>query len=383
MATTKPALLPWIKKVTSEDRSSASYEGRLQIALIQEAVFVQMLRVERRRTERSGKQFMLVLISGDDFQTDLGGLLIQNLVAAISSKTRETDVLGWYEQDVTLGLLMTEIGDADAATIDTIIQKITLVVQRAVNSEAYHRLTMVFRVFPREIANLSNEDEHVTLYPDILSKHGPKRRGRLLKRGMDIAGSLFALIAFSPAFLFIALLVKLTSKGPVLFCQKRVGQFGKEFTFFKFRTMDANNDPQIHREYITKLIAGGADLGQGNGIYKLVNDPRITPLGRFLRRTSLDELPQFANILMDDMSLVGPRPPLPYEYERYQTWHKRRVLELKPGLTGLWQVEGRSRTTFDEMVRMDIQYANIRSLWVDLKILMQTPAAMVSGRGAC
>ena len=109
----------------------------------------------------------------------------------------------------------------------------------------------------------------------------------------------------------------------------------------------------------------------------------MTRLGRFLRKTSFDELPQFVNVLMNDMSLVGPRPPLPYEYGRYQIWHKRRVLELKPGLTGLWQVEGRSRTTFDEMVRMDIKYANTRSLWVDLKILMQTPGAMLSGRGAC
>jgi GGDEF domain-containing protein len=141
------------KEVSAEDDSSASYEGRLQIAPIQEAIFVQMLRLERRRTERSGKQFMLVLISGDDFQTDLGGLLlggllIQNVVAAISSNTRETDVLGWYEQDVALGLLMTEISQADAATIDTIIQKISLAAQRAVNSVAYHRLTLFFRVFP-------------------------------------------------------------------------------------------------------------------------------------------------------------------------------------------------------------------------------------------
>jgi lipopolysaccharide/colanic/teichoic acid biosynthesis glycosyltransferase len=110
--------------------------------------------------------------------------------------------------------------------------------------------------------------------------------------------------------------------------------------------MHADNDPQIHREYVTKLIAGGGNLGQGNGVYKLINDPRVTPLCRFLRKSSLDELPQFVNVLMNDMSLVGPRPPLSYEYERYQTWHKRRVLELKPGLTGLWQIEGRSRTTF-------------------------------------
>jgi lipopolysaccharide/colanic/teichoic acid biosynthesis glycosyltransferase len=382
MATTKPALLPWIKKVSAEEDSSTSYEGRLQIALVQEAAFVQMLRFERRRTERSGKQFMLVLISGDNFQTDLGGTLIQNVVAAISSNTRETDVLGWYERDVTLGLLMTEIGQADPATIDTIIRKISLAVQQAVNSDDYRRLSLVFRVFP-QVVKLSEEEENVILYPDISSQHGSKRRGRLLKRGMDLFGSLFALIAFSPVFLIIALLVKLTSKGPVLFCQKRVGQFGKEFTFFKFRTMHADNDPQIHREYVAKLIAGCGDPGQGNGVYKLVNDPRVTPLGRFLRKSSLDELPQFVNVLMDDMSLVGPRPPLPYEYERYQTWHKRRVLELKPGLTGLWQIEGRSRTTFDEMVRMDLRYAIQQSFWFDLKILLQTPSAMFSGRGAC
>ena len=200
---------------------------------------------------------------------------------------------------------------------------------------------------------------------------------------MDIFGSVAALIAFLPAFAIIALLVKLTSKGPVLFCQKRVGQYGREFNFFKFRTMYVDNDSEIHREYVTKLIAGGADLGQGKGVYKLVNDPRITALGRFLRKTSLDELPQFVNVLKNDMSLVGPRPPLPYEYERYKVWHKRRVLELKPGLTGLWQVEGRSRTTFDEMVRMDIKYASTSSLWIDIKILWQTPAAMFSGRGAC
>jgi lipopolysaccharide/colanic/teichoic acid biosynthesis glycosyltransferase len=162
-----------------------------------------------------------------------------------------------------------------------------------------------------------------------------------------------------------------------------MGQYGKEFCFYKFRTMYVDNDSQIHRDYIAKLIAGEGDLGDGRGIYKMVNDPRITAVGRFLRKTSLDELPQFVNVLMNDMSLVGPRPPLPYEYERYQIWHKRRVLELKPGLTGLWQVQGRSRTTFDEMVRLDLRYAKIRSLWVDLQILIRTPAAMLSGRGAC
>jgi lipopolysaccharide/colanic/teichoic acid biosynthesis glycosyltransferase len=383
MATHKSALSPWLKKVSYEEDSVTPLERRLQFAVIEEAAFVQLLRLERRRTERSGKQFMLVLVSSDDFLTESGGMLINDVVAAISSSTRETDVLGWYEQDVRLGLLMTEIGQADAATIKTIIQKISLAVQNAVSPEKYCKLTLMFRVFPQEMAKLSDNQGDFILYPDLSKRHAPKRHGPVLKRAMDIFGSFAALIAFLPAFAIIALLVKLTSKGPVLFCQKRVGQYGREFNFFKFRTMYVDNDSEIHREYVTKLIAGGADLGQGKGVYKLVNDPRITTLGRFLRKTSLDELPQFVNVLKNDMSLVGPRPPLPYEYERYKVWHKRRVLELKPGLTGLWQVKGRSRTTFDEMVRMDIKYASTSSLWVDVKILLQTPAAMFSGRGAC
>lgn len=382
MATQKPALLPWIKDVSHEEDSVNSFERRLQFAVIQETAFAQMLRFERRRTERSGKQFILVLISGEEFHAESGGMLINQVVSAISSSTRETDVLGWYERDVTLGLLMTEIGLADTGTINTVIQKISAAVQKAVSPEKYCRLTLTYRVFPQEAAKASDDDGDSILYPDLSKRHTAKKHERALKRVMDIGGSVVALLVFLPAFVIITVLVKLTSKGPVFFCQRRVGQYGKEFNFYKFRTMYVDNDSEIHREYVTKLIAGGGDLGQGKGVYKLINDPRVTPLGRFLRRTSLDELPQFVNVLRDDMSLVGPRPPLPYEYERYQTWHKRRVLELKPGLTGLWQVEGRSRTTFDEMVRMDLRYARIRSLWVDLKILVQTPAAMLSGRGA-
>jgi lipopolysaccharide/colanic/teichoic acid biosynthesis glycosyltransferase len=383
MATQKSALLPWTKKISYEDDSVASFERRLQIAVIQEATFVQLLRLERRRTERSGKQFMLVLISGEDFCTESGGILVSRVVTAVSSSTRETDVLGWYERDITLGLLMTEIGHADTTTIDTIIQKISAAIENAVTPESFSRLTLIFRLFPQEMEKGTSDKETFTFYPDLSKRHALKRQSADLKRAMDILGSIVALVVFLVPFFLITLLVKLTSEGPVLFCQKRVGQYGKEFRFFKFRTMYVNNDSAIHREYIAKLIAGGGDLGNGKGIYKLINDPRITPLGRFLRKTSLDELPQFVNVLMGDMSLVGPRPPLPYEYERYQTWHKRRVLELKPGLTGLWQVEGRSRTTFDDMVRMDLRYANIRSLWVDCKILLRTPAAMLTGRGAC
>lgn len=139
-------------------------------------------------------------------------------------------------------------------------------------------------------------------------------------------------------------------------------------------------DPLPHQDYVQAFIANkGAPR---NGVYKLTHDTRVTSLGRILRKTSLDELPQFWNVLRGEMSLVGPRPPLPYEFEKYAPWHRRRVLEAKPGMTGLWQVSGRSRTSFNEMVRLDLRYARHKSFWLDLKILLRTPQAVLSGKGA-
>jgi lipopolysaccharide/colanic/teichoic acid biosynthesis glycosyltransferase len=203
---------------------------------------------------------------------------------------------------------------------------------------------------------------------------------------IDVLGSLFALISFSPIYVVIAALIKLTSEGPVFFKQDRVGLFGKRFVFFKFRSMYANNDPTIHQEFVKNLIHGEQDK-RGNtpkqkGTYKITKDPRVTPVGHFLRKTSLDELPQFFNVLLGDMSLVGPRPAIPYECLEYDVWHRRRLLEMKPGITGLWQVRGRSTTTFDEMVRIDIKYLQEWSIWMDLKIILQTPWAVLKGKGA-
>jgi lipopolysaccharide/colanic/teichoic acid biosynthesis glycosyltransferase len=177
--------------------------------------------------------------------------------------------------------------------------------------------------------------------------------------------------------------VKLTSKGPVFFRQQRVGEVGRPFTMFKFRTMQVNCDHRIHQQYVESFIQANQPAASGTGaVFKLVDDPRVTSIGNFLRRSSIDELPQFWNVLRGEMSLVGPRPPLPYEVARYKRWHRRRVLEVKPGITGLWQVKGRSRTTFDEMVRLDLQYARSYSLWMDLVILLATPRAVLSGKGA-
>ena len=208
---------------------------------------------------------------------------------------------------------------------------------------------------------------------------------QVLKRGMDILGSLALLLLLSPLLLAIAGLVKLSSRGPVLFHQMRIGQMLKPFMMCKFRSMYANAGHGIHHDYVSWFItsSGKGQEQDKNKIFKLTNDPRITPIGHFLRKTSLDELPQLWNVLVGHMSLVGPRPPLWYEVQQYKPWHRHRVLEAKPGITGLWQVTGRSRTTFDEMVRLDLRYARGQSIWADIKILLATPAAVINGKGAC
>ncbi|MBZ5502719.1 MAG: sugar transferase [Acidobacteriia bacterium] len=203
---------------------------------------------------------------------------------------------------------------------------------------------------------------------------------------MDILGSTCALVACTPLFVVLAILIKLTSKGPILFRQERIGRYGTTFQFLKFRSMRVSNDASIHREYVKKFIAGQAGSGRTDGeqetVYKITNDPRVTWVGKIMRRTSLDELPQFWNVLKGEMSLVGPRPPISYELEAYDIWHRRRLLEAKPGITGLWQVQGRSKTTFDEMVRLDLHYSKTWSPLLDIKILLQTPRAVFSGDGA-
>jgi lipopolysaccharide/colanic/teichoic acid biosynthesis glycosyltransferase len=187
-----------------------------------------------------------------------------------------------------------------------------------------------------------------------------------------------------PLFALIAAIVKLTSPGPVLFRQQRVGEKAKPFTMLKFRTMYVNADPTIHQTFVTSFIKARPQVeGTGDTRFKIAHDPRVTKVGRVLRKTSLDELPQLWNVLTGEMSLVGPRPPLHYELQQYRSWHWRRVLDAKPGVTGLWQVMGRSRTTFDEMVRLDLRYVRARSLWTDVRILLATPRAVVTGKGAC
>lgn len=208
---------------------------------------------------------------------------------------------------------------------------------------------------------------------------------KYIKRGIDFFVSLMCFIFLFPVFLIFGIIIKLTSKGPVFFRQKRVGHLGKPFEFIKYRSMYIDCDTNVHKEYVKKLIKGQTDdINKGSEedpLYKLTDDPRITPIGQFLRKSSLDEIPQLFNVLKGDMSLVGPRPPIPYEVKEYKNWHCRRISEVKPGITGLWQVSGRNKTTFDEMVRLDIQYAENWSLWLDIKIIFKTVKAMCSFEG--
>ncbi len=240
-------------------------------------------------------------------------------------------------------------------------------------------------MFPDDVEKQgSNGPTDEALYPDL--RDGDRPLGsHLAKRAIDILGSLVALIVFSPVFLVIAVLIRLTSRGPLLFRQKRLGQYRKPFTCLKFRSMYVDNDHTIHEEYIKRLIAGRGEAENGASkpkAFKLTDDRRVTRVGKFLRKTSLDELPQFLNVLVGDMSLVGPRPPIPYEFRAYDLWHQRRLVAVKPGITGLWQVSGRSRLKFDEMVRLDLQYCRTWSLALDFKILLRTPWVVLLGDGA-
>jgi lipopolysaccharide/colanic/teichoic acid biosynthesis glycosyltransferase len=347
-----------------------------------EEPFHRMIALERKRTERSGKPFLLMLLdAGHCVPSDRSGRVLAKILSALSLSTRETDVTGWYKEDSIVGVLFTDISAGDRESIlGTMMSRVSETLRNNLSLDKFSQIGISLHVFPEEW-NQESSQGNPTLYPDFVRRNRAQKFGRMAKRLIDIVGSAVALVLLSPVFLVVAALVRLSSKGPIFFQQERLGQFGRPFTFLKFRSMYANNDRQIHQEFMKRVIKGDHD-GQAEGgskaVYKMTNDPRVTRIGSILRRTSLDELPQFFNVLRGDMSLVGPRPPIAYECQEYDIWHRRRVLEVKPGITGLWQVKGRSRVRFDDMVRLDLQYVRTWSLWLDLQILAQTPRALFS-----
>lgn len=214
-------------------------------------------------------------------------------------------------------------------------------------------------------------------------KRPADRRGyRLAKRTTDVVTSALLVLLLLPALLLLALAVRATSPGPALFRQVRTGRHGQPFVMLKYRSMRVNNDDAVHRAYVTALLTEDVPPDGGeSGVYKLASDPRVTPVGRLLRRTSLDELPQLFNVLRGEISLVGPRPALAWEVELYDEVHRRR-LDVPPGLTGLWQVSGRSSLTMREALDLDVQYVSRCSWALDLRILCRTPRALRGRSGA-
>jgi lipopolysaccharide/colanic/teichoic acid biosynthesis glycosyltransferase len=356
--------------------------GRAQASLDREALFHRLLALERKRSDRTGEPFLLVLVHCESLIGTRAERSIVEIGFALAACVRVTDITGWYRNRTTIGVIFTSFSGADKAAVRSAISgKIQETLRENLHASEVEHAKVSFHFFPQGDTSVKSGPES-KIIPDPESGTGDisKKHFAAVKRTIDILGSLSALLMLSPVLFLISVLIKLTSPGPVFFRQQRVGKCGSTFTFLKFRSMHASNDSRIHREYAQNLIRG--NVVSPAGIYKIQNDPRVTTIGRFLRATSLDELPQFINVLSGTMSLVGPRPPIPYEYECYQPWHRRRVLNTKPGITGKWQVYGRSRTTFDEMVRMDIQYIREQSLWTDISILLKTPFAMIGGHGA-
>jgi lipopolysaccharide/colanic/teichoic acid biosynthesis glycosyltransferase len=313
-----------------------------------------LIRKECLRTDRTGQHFSLLVFRVDGRPEPLIRLLLERL--------RETDEVGWLDRERVGALLVDTPTDGARIVADDVARRLD-----AAEVELH--------TYPE--AWVSEERLHEEPpYPS---------RFPTWKRSIDLLGALAGLLVLAPLLLVIAAAVKLSSPGPVIFRQLRIGYRGKLFPMYKFRSMAVAADPGLHQSYVSDLIAAGEPAGGRTGEpteFKIRRDPRVTRVGRFLRRWSLDELPQLFNVLRGDMSLVGPRPDPSYAREGYARWYHRRMLDVKPGITGLWQVEGRSRVTYRTMVRMDLRYSRSLSLRADLKLLARTLRAVLSGRGA-
>jgi len=332
--------------------------------------FRTILERERARAERTGQSFSLAVF-GIDKENGTDAASLERLGYVLVQKVRICDEVGWYDGN--------RIGAILPGTSAEGARQFTDIIKERIKDFAPH-LTCTIYSYP---SSLKKSDVH---QKDLKESQAPFHTGKSIrrleilfarpipiwKRLVDFFGALLFMILLSPLFLLIALFIKIVSPGPVFYRQERIGYLGRPFTFWKFRTMHVNNDATGHEQYLHHLIEGDAPMAKlDDG-----RDPRIIPFGKFFRYSCLDEFPQLINVLLGDMSLVGPRPCLPYEAEKFLQWHTRRF-DTVPGMTGLWQVSGKNRTTFKEMIRLDIRYSRKMSPWLDAKILLLTGPAIL------
>lgn len=339
--------------------------------------FRELVERERSRTDRTGVCFSLVVFNIKGRKRDTYHTLY-HLTTLLLSRARTSDEVGWFDK-TSLAVILIGAEETGAAIFG---RKVTASLPKGVavpsvsvyfypgkkdgESQGEPRKDDVMTA-PGSATNAS-PIEHAAIPEDSAMAPVFVRQLPLWKDILDVFLSLIALILLSPLFLLIAVYIKIADPGPVFFRQGRIGFRGKKFECWKFRTMKVNNDAAAHEAYLKSLIQGG-----DQAMVKLdtKKDPRIIPLGWILRQSGLDELPQLVNVLRGDMSLVGPRPCLPYEAKEFDQWHSERF-DTAPGLTGLWQVSGKNRTTFKDMMRFDIRYSRRMSFWMEFQILFMT-----------
>lgn len=370
-----------------------------------------LLERERARADRNQHQFSLVVFNIGNPEAD--GTEVQHLTQVLTNRIRLTDEAGWFGNQ-RIGVLLPDTSAAGAWRLaDDVCQAVAAKVSppectvynypsswfsgsNGSSAQLYFQdISPEWKTttLPRFSGSAKHADGgNINFTAQQLVTNRKPDCGQLMegcelsflrplptwKRAMDVVGALLGLVLLSPLLLLTALIIKILSPGPVFFKQRRIGYMGRSFKMWKFRTMKINSDTSVHQQYLAKLIKGSAyNENSAKPMTKLEDNPQIIPFGKILRKTYLDELPQLINVLRGEMSLVGPRPPIPYEVEEYLRWHKGRI-DIVPGMTGLWQVSGKNRLTFNEMVRLDIQYWRKKNPWLDIEILLMTPLTIVS-----
>jgi lipopolysaccharide/colanic/teichoic acid biosynthesis glycosyltransferase len=363
----------WRSQVRGQPPLSLSTADRFTLG---KDAFVNQILREKRRLERTNSPFSLATFQGpadviERFEQH------ERLITVLHGVKRSIDVVG-YVDDRSVAVLLLE---CDRQGAEKFVQKVRAHL-------GVDQLDASVRTYPYDLLECieTATDTQVDPQLDTLIYVDPPFRSagsRLIKRAFDVLLSCVLVAATLPLWVVTALLVKISSPGAVIYKQQRVGKNGRSFVMYKFRSMYEGSDDNIHREYVAKLIRkkqdDAPDADAGSAWTKMHRDTRISPFGHLIRVTYIDELPQLINVIKGDLSLVGPRPPLAYEVARYEPWHLRRLFSVRPGLTGLWQVEAGHTTTFDDMVRIDLRYVENWSFLLDLKIVGKTFAVVMRG----